>query len=108
MGEFDLMRTAFLLDLGLYYLGVASQPFKRGAKALKEPVFSTSPSVPFFHFIRTYNRRFAQMARSRRARGVTGRMNNGRRFMFCGFTVAAGSSSPVPKVGAAWARLWLT
>src|SRR5204863_7357270 len=49
MGEFDLMRMAFLLDLGLYYFGVASQPFKRGAKALTEPVFTTPPSIPFFH-----------------------------------------------------------
>ncbi len=28
------MCTAFLLDLGLYYFGVASQPFKFGDKAL--------------------------------------------------------------------------
>jgi len=39
MGEFDLMRLAFLLDLGFYIQGVASQPAKRGAKALSEPVF---------------------------------------------------------------------
>ena len=34
MGEFDLMSLAFRLDLGLYYLGIVSQPFKYGAKAL--------------------------------------------------------------------------
>jgi hypothetical protein len=107
MGEFDLMRTAFLLDLGLYYLGVASQPFKRGFKALTEPVFSTPPSVPFFYFIRSYNRRFAQMARSRRARGVLGRMNQGRRFMFGGYTFGASSSTPLLKSVAAWAWLEL-
>jgi flavin-dependent dehydrogenase len=28
MGEWDLMSIAFRLDLGLYYLGVVSQPFK--------------------------------------------------------------------------------
>src|SRR6266508_995283 len=48
MCEFDLMRLGFLLDLGFYYGGVASQPFKRGVKALLEPVFSTPPSVPFY------------------------------------------------------------
>src|SRR5436190_10158327 len=73
MGDFDLMRLAFLLDLGFYYLGVASQPFKRGHKALTEPVFSTPPSVPFYHFIRTYNRRLAQIARARRSRDTWGR-----------------------------------
>jgi flavin-dependent dehydrogenase len=108
MSEFDLMRTAFLLDLGLYYLGVASQPFKRGFKALTEPVFSTAPSVPFFHFIRTYNRRFAKMARSRRARGVTGRSNDRRRFMFGGYTFAARSATPILKSVAGWAWLELT
>ncbi len=39
-GEYDLMRLAFQMDLGLYYLGVASQPFKRGKVGLTEPVYS--------------------------------------------------------------------
>jgi flavin-dependent dehydrogenase len=108
MGEYDLMRLAFLLDLGLYYLGVASQPFKRGPKALTEPVFSTPPSVPFYHFIRTYNRRFAQIARTRRRRQRCGRMNDGRRFMFGGYTFALGSASPILKSMAAWGWLELT
>lgn len=108
MGDYDLMRRAFLLDLGLYYLGVASQPFKRGFKALTEPIFSTSPSIPFFHFIRTYNRRFAQIARSRRARGVDGRMNDGHRFMFGGYTFAPGSAAPLVKTMASWFLLELT
>ncbi|HZR16901.1 MAG TPA: tryptophan 7-halogenase [Verrucomicrobiae bacterium] len=107
MGEYDLMRLAFLLDLGLYYLGVAAQPFKRGPKALTEPVFSTPPSVPFFHFIRTYNRRFAQIARSRRERQVSGRLNAGRRFMFGGYTFAAGSATPILKSISAWGWLEL-
>jgi hypothetical protein len=107
MGEYDLMRLAFLLDLGLYYLGVASQPFKRGPKALTEPVFSTPPSVPFFHFIRTYNRRFAQIARARRERQAGGRSNAGRRFMFGGYTFAAASASPVVKSIGSWAWLEL-
>ena len=108
MGEFDLMRLAFLLDLGLYYLGVASQPFKRGHKALTEPVFSTPPSVPFFHFIRTYNRRLARIARARRARKSCGRTNDHRRFMFGGYTFAPGSAIHLAKALASWAWLELT
>jgi flavin-dependent dehydrogenase len=108
VGEFDLMRLAFLLDLGLYYLGVASQPFKRGHKALTEPVFSTPPSVPFFHFIRTYNRRFAQIARGRRLRNTRGRQNDHRRFMFGGYTFAFGSAAPIARAVASWAWLELT
>ncbi|HWW03126.1 MAG TPA: NAD(P)/FAD-dependent oxidoreductase [Candidatus Acidoferrum sp.] len=108
MGEFDLMRLAFLLDLGFYYLGVASQPFKRGAKALTEPVFSTPPSVPFFYFIRAYNRRFAAIARARRSRQRWGRRNAGRRFLFRGYTFAPNSALPIAGAIAGWARLELS
>jgi flavin-dependent dehydrogenase len=107
MGDFQLMRLAFLLDLGLYYYGVASQPFKRGAPALAEPVFSTPPSVPFFYFIRFYNRRLARIARNRRARGVWGRKNAGKRFLFPGYTFAPSSSWPLLKALAGWAWLEL-
>lgn len=107
MGEYDLMRLAFLLDLGLYYLGVASQPFKRGARALTEPVFSTGPSVPFFHLIRTYNRRFARIAQSRRERRCADRRNDHRRFMFGGYTFAAASAAPLLKSFLGWAWLEL-
>ncbi|HWQ91314.1 MAG TPA: NAD(P)/FAD-dependent oxidoreductase [Clostridia bacterium] len=105
MGDFDLMRLSFLLDLGLYYLGVASQPFKFGPSALTQPVFSTRPSVPFFYFMRAYNRRFAAIARERKACGVWGRNNHGRRFMFKGYTFAPSSSAPLVRATSAW--LWL-
>ena len=107
MGDFELMRLAFLLDLGLYYLGIASQPYKRGAVALREPVFSTAPSTPFFHLIRTYNRRFARMAAARRARGVWGRRNHHERFLFGGYTFHPRSALPVLKALGAWALLEL-
>ncbi len=107
-GEYDLMRLAFLLDLGLYYLGIASQPFRRGAKGLSEPYYSTPPSVPFFHLMRTYNRRFVSIARARRARNCAGQSNDGRRFMFKGYTFAASSCWPILKALAAWMRIELT
>jgi hypothetical protein len=59
IGDFELMRTAFLLDLGLYYLGVASLLYTQGAKALSYGVFITPPSTPVYHLMRTYNRRLA-------------------------------------------------
>jgi hypothetical protein len=108
MGEFDLMQRAFQLDLGLYYLGIASQPYKRGHQALTEPVFSTPPSTPFFYFIRAYNRRFAQIARARRARNRWGRFNEHRRHLFPGFTFSPRSSIPIIKTIASWAALELT
>jgi hypothetical protein len=109
MGEFDLMRLAFLLDLGLYYLGVASQPFKRGPRALIEPIFSTKPSVPFYHLIRTYNRRFAGMAKVRRERHNLGLRNPNKRFMFKGYTFRPqGSTMPIVAALFTWAVLEVT
>jgi Dehydrogenases (flavoproteins) len=107
MGDFDLMRIGFQLDLGLYYLGVASQPFKRGTEALMEPPFSTPPSVPAYHLMRTYNRRLAAIARSRRKRGIWGRNNAGRRFLIPGFTFSGRSSFPVVQALFGWLKLEL-
>lgn len=107
-GDFDLVKPAFLLDLGFYYLGVAAQPFRRGEQALCEPLFSTKPSVPFYHFMRIYNRRFAQMARSRRERKVLGQKNDCRRFMFGGYTFGAGSFVPLIKAIGSWFFLEIT
>jgi flavin-dependent dehydrogenase len=108
MGEFELMRVAFLLDLGLYYLGVASQPFKMGTKAFMDPVFSTPRSVPFYHFMSFYNRRLASMARVRRQRGIWGRANNSRRMLVGGFTFSPKTSGPIIKAMTQWAWLEVT
>jgi hypothetical protein len=107
LGEYDLLRLAFLLDLGLYYLGVASQPFKRGPMALCEPVFTSRWSTPFFHLMRAYNRRLAQIARVRRERGRLGRRNAGHRFMFQGYTFASSSALRILFALAGWWRLEL-
>jgi hypothetical protein len=107
LGEFDLLRLAFLLDLGLYYMGVVSQPFKRGPDALKDPVFATKPSVPFYYLTRAYNRRFARIARARRAQNRLGRSNCGRRFMFNGYSLDNGSVTPVVKALCQWGLLEL-
>lgn len=105
LGEYDLTRLAFLMDLGFYYLGVVNQPFQRGVGALKEPLFATPPSVPVYHLMKFYNRRFAQMSRERRRRGCLGRTNAGRRFMFGGYTFKPSSFRHVLVAMAGWAAL---
>jgi len=107
MGDYELMRLGFLLDLGFYYMGVAVQPYKRGENALREPVFTTPPSVPVFHLMRFYNRRLASIARSRHARAQWGRCNTGRRFMFGGFNFARSSAKPIVQALLSYARLEL-
>ena len=108
MGEFDLMRLGFLLDLGLYYLGVAAQPYKRGLAGLREAVFTTGPSTPVYHLMRTYNRRFAAMGRERRRRMVNGQANRGRRFLFAGYTFEASSARPILSALLGWMLLEIT
>ena len=105
LGEYDLLRLAFLLDLGLYYLGVVSQPFKHGRVALCEPVFAPPVSTPFFHLMRTYNRRLARIARSRRERERLGRYNANRRYLFKGYTLGHSGTLRVFAALAAWLRL---
>jgi flavin-dependent dehydrogenase len=102
MGDYDLFRLAFLLDLGLYYLFVASQPFRDGAKALIRPIYSLPVSTPFYYLMRFYNRRFAAMAQVRRTRGTLGRHNAGRRFLFPGFTFSFRSGGWLVKAFAKW------
>jgi len=107
LGEYDLMRLAFLMDLGLYYVGVASQPFKRGKVGLTEPVYSTPPSVPVFYMMRAYNRRFARIARARKARRALGRTNEKRHFMFKGYTFSPDSAFPILKAILSWMMIEL-
>src|ERR1041385_4844777 len=80
---------------------------KRGPDALSEPVFSTAPSVPFFYFMRAYNRRFAQIARARRAAGRLGTRNDARRFLFQGYTFSPKSAFPIVRSTLEWACLEL-
>ena len=101
----DLYRIAFLFDLGLYYLFVASGPFRQGAEVLVRPIYSLPPSTPFFYLMRFYNRRLAAMGRVRRARGRFGRHNAGRKFLFGGFTFSLKSAWPLVDALRSW--LWL-
>jgi flavin-dependent dehydrogenase len=107
LGDYELMRLAFQLDLGLYYMGIVSQPFKFGADALTSPPFARVVSTPFYHLMRTYNRRMASIARVRRARGQHGRGNTGGQFMFPGFTFEPSDALKILRLIGQWLRLEL-
>ena len=107
MGEFDLMSTAFIFDLGLYYLGVASQPFRSGEKALLVPPFSQTGAGPIFRFMRAYNRRFAEIARRRRKRRMLGKTNRAQRCLIPGFTLKSTNPKLFAQGFAKWARIEL-
>ena len=108
LGEFDLLKICFFLDLGLYYLGIVSQPFKLGTRALLLPPFSVPMSRPFRFLMSTYNRRFAQIARRRRKLGMLGKKNSMHRFLNNGFTLSRADSRLVVKTLLKWAWLEVT
>jgi hypothetical protein len=103
LGEYDLMRLAFRMDLGLYYLGIVSQPFKYGAKSLAIPPFAPKVSTPVHRLMRFYNSRFAAIARTRRKRRVWGRSNSARQYLFQSFSI---SPKDLPRIVVA-AGQWL-
>jgi flavin-dependent dehydrogenase len=103
VGEYDLMQVAFRMDLGLYYLGIVSQPFKFGPQSLATPPFSLPISVPFSHVMRLYNARFAAMARKRRERRVWGRGNSRQSYLFQSYST---SPTDFPRILGA-AAMWL-
>lgn len=85
MGDWELMKIAFQLDLGLYYLGVVSQPYKYGEKSfLAAPLNGPYTRFPAW-LIATYNRRLSQIGKSRMKRGTWGRLNNGHYLPFKSF-----------------------
>ena len=85
MGDFELMTLAFRLDLGLYYLGLVSQPFKHGARVLETPPFAHANSARPFRLMEFYNRRFVAIARCRQRRGTWGRRNDRQNFGFISY-----------------------
>jgi len=85
MGDHELMTLAFRLDLGLYYLGIVSQPFKNGESALETPAFAGRGSGYAARLLALYNRRLAAIARRRLAVGTWGRKNANRYFPFMSY-----------------------
>jgi len=108
LGEYDLMNVAFRMDLGLYYLGIVSQPFKYGAKSLALPPFGVPVSTPVYRFMRFYNARFAAIARKRRERRVWGRGNSRRQYLFQSFSISPRDLPRILAAAAQWVRLELS
>jgi flavin-dependent dehydrogenase len=107
MGEYDLMRLAFAMDIGLYYMGVVAQPFRRGTESFLEPLFATGPSTPVYMLMRQYNKRLALIARDRRARGMRGKTNNRQRYLVPGFNFGLETGNRVGWAMIDWFKLEL-
>lgn len=108
MGEFDLMRVAFTIDVGLYYMGVAARPYRIGSGSYEDPMFVEPGSVPFYWLIAHYNKRLAAIARDRRVRGMRGKTNVGVRYLVPGFNFGFETGSRIGWAMIRWFQLELT
>lgn len=107
MGDWELMKLAFRLDLGLYYLGVVSQPYKYGEKSFEcAPLNGPHTRFPAW-LISFYNRRLATIAKRRLEIGTWGRHNNDSYFPFVSYTLDGKLVWRVLKALFAWGRLEL-
>jgi len=107
IGEFDLLDLAFRLDLSLYYWGVVQPIYQTGDMAFLAPPFSPPSGRFFAALMRTYNSRFAAIARRRRKLGELGRMNDRRRKLIPGFTLDRSDTRRIFSMLGQWLKLEL-
>jgi hypothetical protein len=87
MGDYDTMTTAFLLDTGLYYAAAIMPVYRWSHDRLGVPPFYQDGAKVGFYPIRFYNRRLVSIAKRKKALGIYGNHNAGRRPSFVGFSV---------------------
>jgi flavin-dependent dehydrogenase len=79
MGEADLLSASMLIDTAQYYIFVVIPAYRLMKKFHWMPVLGPKPAFISYHLMRTYNLRFKAIAEKRRARGIDGMYNDGRR-----------------------------
>jgi flavin-dependent dehydrogenase len=89
MGDYDTMTTAFLLDTGLYYAAAIMPVYRWSHDRLGFPPYYQDGAEIGFYPIRFYNRRLASIAKRKKALGIYGNHNAGRRPKFVGYSVRA-------------------
>ena len=87
MGDYDTMTTAFLLDTGLYYAAAIMPVYRWSHDRLGFPPFYQDGAEIGYYPIRFYNRRLAAIAKRKKALGIYGNHNAGRRPGFVGYSV---------------------
>ena len=79
MGDYDTMTIAFLLDTALYYLAAVMPIYRWSHERLGVPPFFEDGAEIGFYPIRFYNRRLVTIAQRKKALGIYGNHNAGRR-----------------------------
>jgi flavin-dependent dehydrogenase len=107
LGEYDLMKLAFRLDLGLYYWGVVQSVFDEGEKGLLTAPFTHPAAGPIAALMRFYNSRFAKIAARRRRIGTLGLSNDRQRTLISGFLIGRGEIRKIIPLLYQWLKLEL-
>jgi flavin-dependent dehydrogenase len=79
MGEADLLSASFLIDTAQYYIFVVIPAYKLMKKFHWMPVLGPKPALISYQIMKLYNGRFKAIAEGRRALGIAGLYNDGRR-----------------------------
>jgi len=103
MGDYDLMTSAFLLDTGLYYAAAIMPVYRWSHARMGFPPFYQDGAEVGYYPIRFYNRRLTAIAKRKKALGIYGNHNAGRRPGFVGYSVR---SSLFVMIGHGLLRWW--
>lgn len=87
MGDYDTMTTSFLLDTALYYLVAVHPIYRRSAERLAMPPYYGDGAEVGLYPMRFYQWRLISIAKRKKALGIYGNHNAGRRPGFVGFSV---------------------
>ena len=91
MGDYDTMTTAFLMDTSLYYLAAVIPVYRWSSERLGLPPYYQDGSEIAYYPMRFYNRRLVAIAKRKKALGIYGNHNAGRRPGLVGFSVRGAS-----------------
>ena len=89
MGDYDTMTTTFLMDTALYYLAAVVPVYRWSADRILVPPYYQDGSGIAFHPMRFYSRRLISIAKRKKALGIYGNHNAGRRPGIVGFSLRA-------------------
>lgn len=76
LGDAELMRCAFLLDIASYFVGPVRDVYESPHGMLSKMPYNGTPGAIFARFMACYNRRLVALARKRISRGTYGKNNN--------------------------------
>ena len=87
MGDYDTMTTSFLMDTALYYLVAVHPVYRKSADRLGMPPFYGDGAEVGLYPMRFYQQRLVSIAKRKKALGIYGNHNAGRRPGLVGFSL---------------------